>query len=208
QEALRELTRSILTDHVTHDRLKALEAAGDWFDQSTWAELAKAKLLGVAIPEEFGGSGLGSLELYLLVEEVGRAVAPIPVLPSLVLGALPVMQFGNQKQKQRYLPRVASGDHILSAALVELPFGDPVAPATKARRDGKVWRLDGVKACVPAAEFASHIVVPARVGDSGVGLFMLDPKGAGVKIERQILTNAEPHGRLTLDGAAVSADDL
>src|SRR5437899_10925389 len=94
QDALRELARSILTDLATHDRLKALESAGQWFDQTTWEALAKAKLLGVAVPEAFGGSGLGLIELGVLLEEIGRAVAPVPVLPSLVLGALPVTEFG------------------------------------------------------------------------------------------------------------------
>jgi acyl-CoA dehydrogenase len=68
QQALRDLARRILTDHVTDDRLKSLKAAGEWWDGQTWDALAGASLLGVAVPEEHGGSGLGLLELGLLCQ--------------------------------------------------------------------------------------------------------------------------------------------
>src|SRR4029077_9446228 len=71
QDALRELARKIFDDHSTHDRLKSLKATGEWFDRPTWDALAQASLLGVAIPEEHGGSGLGLIELAILCEELG-----------------------------------------------------------------------------------------------------------------------------------------
>lgn len=202
QEALRELARAIMNDHLTHERLKALEASGEWFDRRTWAELAKANLLGTAIPEAFGGSGLGLIELGLLLEEVGRAVAPVPVLPALVLGALPIAEFGSAEQRRRLLPAIAGGERVLSAALVEPESDDPAAPSTTARRDGAAWRLDGVKICVPAAELAADLVVPARTGNGAVGVFLVAREGRGLTVERQTLTHGEPHGRVTLAGAA------
>jgi len=208
QEALRDLARTILADHVTQERLKQLEANGEWFDETTWAELGKARLLGVGVPEEFGGSGLGFVEICLLLEEVGRTVAPVPVLSSLVLGALPVAEFGNHGQQRALLSGVASGDVILSGALTELATADPETPMTTARRDGTSWRLDGVKTCVPGADLAHRIVVPARTGQATVGLFLVDPRGRGVTLERQILTNGEPHARISLRGAAVAAADV
>jgi 3-oxocholest-4-en-26-oyl-CoA dehydrogenase beta subunit len=116
QEALRELARKILGDHTAHDRLKEIEKGPDWFDHALWMELAKANLLGVALPATLGGSGLGFLELCVLLEEVGRAVAPVPVWPTLFLGALPVNQFGTPEQRERLLPKVVSGEGILTAA--------------------------------------------------------------------------------------------
>jgi hypothetical protein len=209
QEALRDLARSIFTDHVTHERLRSLESNGDWFDSATWGELAQARLLGVAIPEEFGGSGLGLIELAILLEEVGRAVAPVPVLASLALGALPVQEFGTHEQQRKLLTGVATGDIILSAALTELGSRDPERPRMTARAgtDGS-WRLDGIRTCVPAAELAHRIIVPAQTGDATAGLFIVDPHSSGVTIERQILTNGEPHGRLTLAGVTVEARDV
>ena len=182
QEALRELARRILEDHVTHARLKAVEAHPDWFDREAWKALADARLLGVALPEDVGGSGLGLLELCLLLEQVGRAVAPVPVFPTLVLGAL-------------------AGEVVLTAALVEPGADDPETPATTAARDATSWRLDGVKTCVPAAHVAARVLVPARSVDGNVGLFLVDPRGSGVTLERQVATNREPQARLALDGA-------
>jgi alkylation response protein AidB-like acyl-CoA dehydrogenase len=208
QEALRDLARTILADQVTHENLKQLEERGEWFDERAWTELGKASLLGIAVPEEFGGSGLGFVEVCLLLEEIGRAVAPIPVLPSLVLGALPVAELGNHGQKRALLSGVVSGDVILSAALTELGTATPELPLTTARRDGTSWRLDGIKTCVPAAELAHRILVPARTGQATVGLFLVDPRGRGVTLERQILTNGEPHARMSLGGAVVAAADV
>jgi hypothetical protein len=202
QESLRELARTILEDHVTHDRLKVLEADGQWPDRATWRELAKASLLGVALPEEYGGSGLGLIELCLLLEQVGRTVAPVPVLPSLVLGALPVLQFGSKAQHRKLLPGVVSGEVILTAALTETGNDDPTAPITVARRDSGMWRLDGQKTCVPAADIATGILVPARTGERSVGLFLVDSHRSGVTVARQLLTNREPHAQLTLEGVA------
>src|SRR5436305_408 len=119
QEATRDLARQILTDRETHEHLKELEAGGEGFDRDTWAELAKAGLLGIALPEDAGGSGLGFVALCRLFEEIGRTVAPVPVLPTVVLGALPIAQFGTDAQKQQYLPGVVVGDTVLTAALVE-----------------------------------------------------------------------------------------
>jgi hypothetical protein len=208
QEALRDLARTILTDHVTHERLRRLEERGEWFDEEVWAELGKARLLGVGVPEAFGGSGLGFVEVCLLLEEIGRTVAPVPALPSLVLGALPVAEFGSHGQQRALLSGVVSGDVILSAALAELGAADPEMPMAAARRDGMSWRLDGTKTCVPAAELAHRIIVPARTGEASVGLFLVDPRARGVTLERQILTNGEPHARMTLSGAAAGAADV
>ena len=203
QEALRELARQILEDHVTQERLKAVEKDPEWFDRKVWGELAKANLLGVAIPEEHGGGGCGLIELCLLLEQVGRAVAPVPALATLVLGALPIAEFGSNEQRRRWLPRVAAGDAVLSAALVEAGNDDPAGPTTSARRDGAGWRLDGVKVCVPAGHLAERILVPARTGEGNVGVFLLDPQAKGVARERQVTTAGEPQVRLALSGALV-----
>ena len=208
QEALRDLARKILGDHTAHDRLKEIEKGPDWFDHELWTELAKANLLGAALPATVGGSGLGFLELCVFLEEVGRAVAPVPVWPTLLLGALPVSQFGTREQRERLLPKVVSGEVSLTAALHEATSEDPAAPETTARSEGRGWRLDGVKVCVPAAHLAARVLVPARTGDATVGLFLLDPHAPGVQLARQTTTNGEPQYRLALTGAPVTEADV
>lgn len=207
QQALRDLALKIIGDHASHEHLKDVEASPEWFDRTLWTELAKASLLGVAVPEEWGGGGLGFFELALLLEAVGRHCAPVPAWPTLVLGALPIAQFGTAAQKRRFLPGVVAGETILSAALIDTTSDDPLAPTVTVRRDGTGWRLDGTKMCVPAAHLAERILVSARTAEGGVGLFLLDPGGQGVERERQETTEGEPQFCLSLSGATVAADD-
>jgi len=206
QEALRGLAVQIIGDHATHERLKQIEAEPDWFDRELWTALARADLLGVALPAAHGGGGLGLIELCVLLNTVGRYCAPIPVWPTLVLGALPIAEFGTPAQCRQFLPAVVQGQMILTAALIDTQSENPLEPAVRARRDGAGWRLDGVKMCVPVAHLAERVLLPARTGDGAVGVFLLDPKAPGVHCERQQTTQGEPQFLLQLSGATVAAD--
>ena len=98
----------------------------------------------------------------MLLAEVGWSVAPVPVYPTLVLGADTIARHGDSDIQQRYLPKVADGTAILTAALAEPGNSDPTAPRTTARADGDTWILDGSKDLVPAAQLADAIVVSAQ----------------------------------------------
>ena len=213
QQELAGLAARIFEDRMTLAHLKEVDSSDEWFDRGTWAELAKANLLGVAVPEAYGGLGFGFLEACLILREVGRFVAPVPFAPTVVRGALPIAQFGSDEQKQRLLPGVADGSVVLTAALEE--FAAPLdAPATVARPDGDGWTLHGEKASVPAAHIATAIVVAARNEPDGVvGLYLVDPSDGGVSLAREETMNHEPWSVLTLDGAraellATGADAL
>jgi alkylation response protein AidB-like acyl-CoA dehydrogenase len=206
QEAIRDLARQIFADRVTHERSSELEKSSEWFDGDLWKELTKANLTALPLPEEVGGSGCGILEICLVLEEMGRHLAPVPLFPTLLLGGAPLAEFGTAEQRERWLTPVAESGAVLTAALEEAGCRDPARPRTRALKDGSRWRLEGEKVCVPAAHLADCILVPARSDDSAVGVFAVEPHAPGVAIERQITTNREPHGLLTLDGAEVSAD--
>src|SRR4029450_869884 len=133
----------------------------EWFDEPTWDALGQASLLGVAVPEAHGGSRMGFVELGLLCEEIGRSVAQVPVLASLVLGALPLSEFGTAAQQAAWLPGVAAGTTILTAALTEGRDAGPARPPTAAQREAAGWILNGAKIVVPAGELAARILVPA-----------------------------------------------
>jgi alkylation response protein AidB-like acyl-CoA dehydrogenase len=206
QQAVGDLARQILTDQVTQERLKEVEAGRDLIDRRTWNELGKANLLGVALPEADGGSGLGFLTACILAYEVGRTVAPVPVLASVVMGSLAVSEFGTEEQKGRLLPGAISGEHILTAALVE-PGTEPNRPTTKATRAGDGWRLDGVKVCVPAGPAAAWILVPAAT-DDGVAVFIVASDADGLTITAEATTDRQSEGRVELAGVAVGAQDV
>ncbi len=207
QKAVADLSRKIFADRVTPAALTAVEAEPDWFFKKLWADLAAAGLLGTAVPEAHGGSGHGLLELCALLVEAGAAVAPVPIWPALVLGALPIALHGTEDQKERYLPGVASGEILLTAALTEEHALDPREPATTATRTGTGFTLEGVKTCVPAAHLAHRILLPART-PTGVGVFLVDPTSRGVSLERQVSTTGEPQFRITLSGAPVADADV
>ncbi len=208
QKALAELARKILTDKATHERVGLIEKSDDGFDRELWSELARASLLGACLPEAYGGSGLGMIELCCLLEEIGRAVAPVPFWATLALGALPIAQFGSPAQKSAYLPGVVSGEIVLSGAFEEADCDDPSRPSTRAVRDGVNWRLTGTKITVPAAHIAARVLVPASLGGGRVGLFLVDPKAPGVKLEMQRATSREPVATMKLSRAKVLAADV
>ncbi len=208
QEEVRNLARKILEDLVSHERLVAVEATDERIDRELYTALGRANLLGIAIDETYGGSDMGLFGLGVLLVEIGRSVAPVPVVPTLVMGALPISRFGTDAQKQRFLPRISSGESILTAALIEAGSEDPTQPQTTATREGDNWRLDGVKSCVPAAHVADRILIPARISPDQVGVFMLDPHADGIERIAQQTTNREAQFQLTLSGAIVSDDDM
>jgi alkylation response protein AidB-like acyl-CoA dehydrogenase len=166
-------------------------------DPELWAELASADLLGIALPESAGGSGAGFFELAVLLSEVGHSVAPVPAYATLVLGADTIARHGDSDIQQRYLPGVADGSVILTGALAEPGVSDPIAPRTSARPDGDVWRLQGTKELVPAAQLASAVVVSATASD-GPGLFVVDTGSEGVTTTPVRTTNGEPFADVEL----------
>jgi hypothetical protein len=201
--AAAQLARGILTDHATNERQKQLESSRATHDEALWRALGDASVLGVAIPEEHGGSGLGYLALVLVLQEVGRTVAKVPAYPALALGALPLVRFGSDAHKRALLPGLARGERIVTAALCEYDSSDPLAPATRAVRDGDGQRLHGVKTMVPAATLASHVIVPARCDDGTVALFLVEPASRGVRLAAQETSDGQPHAEMTLDGVRV-----
>jgi 3-oxocholest-4-en-26-oyl-CoA dehydrogenase beta subunit len=207
QQSLRELAVRVFSDLSTPSRLREVDDTEDHFDAKLWSELGAAGLLGISLPESVGGAGLGFLEACIVAEEAGRCAAAVPLVASTVLGAGPIAQFGTEAAQQRYLPAVASGSGVLSAALAE-PGGDPWAPTTTARRSDSGWRLEGTKSYVPGGHLAEAIVVPARLDDGGMGLFIIEQGAPGITTHRQLPTDGQIEVELELDGVAVEGDNV
>lgn len=187
QDAVRDLAAQVFAGHAPVERVKEIERSDDRIDRELWRALADAGLLAIAVPEEYGGSGLGLVELALLLEQQGRHVAPVPLWPTLVLGAPALAEFGTTAQREAWLPGIAAGDVFLTAALAEPGANDPLhtsvtaAPADGRGDNGGTWRLDGAKPSVPAAHVADRVLVPAVVPDGTTALFLVDPAASGVE---------------------------
>lgn len=201
QQAIADLASQILDDKATNERQREVEQSpGPRFDRELWEEIAKTGLLGIAVPEVQGGAGLGFLEVAAILEHVGRTTAPIPFHETVVLGALPLAEFASEALKEAWLPRVANGEAILTAALVE-----DVATTASAAGDGFI--LDGTKLCVPAAEVADAILVPAET-DAGSTLFLVETSAAGVGLQPMSTTSGQPESVLELSGVRVGASAI
>jgi len=199
-----QLAKQILADRCTVDRLAEVEKQGDRFDRDLWKDLGDAGLLGLGVPEEHGGAGLGILELVSIVEEAGRVVAPLPIATH-VVAALTLAEYGDSPQRS-ILGDAATGSTILTAAVAEPHATFPAHPATTAVAEGGTWRVTGVKTSVVAATDAALVLVPAST-DQGVRVFLVDPQASGVTLEEQRITGGERAARLQLDGATAEALD-
>ena len=219
QQAIAEVAAKLLGDKATPEAIRAIEDRDDGddtgdggvggdqrFDRALWAAMADAGLLGLAVPADQGGAGLGVLELCLMLEEVGRRTAPVPALAALALGGLPVARFGSPEQQAALLPGLAAGTSVATAALVE-PLADPLHPATTARpeSDGG-WVLDGTKTNVAAGLVADAILVPATTPDGANGVFVVAADAAGLTRDRQDTTTGTPEAQLALAGVRIGAD--
>jgi acyl-CoA dehydrogenase len=213
QVAVSEAAGTIFEGMADTDRVALIESTADRVDDALWSELAKANLLGLAIPDEHGGSGLGLTELCLVLEQQGRAVAPVPLWATTVLGALPITRFGTPDQRARWLPEVALGEVRLSAALNEVAASAHNHPTMLAERDGDGdgWRLRGTAFAVPQAHVAARVLVPATVegaGDESVIVALVDPAAPGATLERATTTDRQIHPHVHLDGVSVGPADI
>jgi len=212
QTAVSEAVAAIFAGLVDPDRVQEIEATEDRVDRELWAELARSDLLGLAVPTAHGGGGYGMVELCLLLEAQGGVVAPVPLWATLVLGALPVGEFGSDTLQAALLPGVVTGDVILTAALADvaddIAVGGDGRPAVRGTigADGSLT-LSGTALAVPYAHVATRVLVPVAV-DGGIVVAAVDPAAAGVTLERAVTTNREIHPHVHLDGAVVTADDL
>ncbi len=204
QDAIRELAAEILGAEMTQERLRAAERTHEWVDAALWKQLAEANLLGVALPEAYGGMGMGFVELCVLLEQAGRAVAPGPWLPTLVHGALLLSEFGSEAQRQAWLPRVASGEARLAVTLEDAGSAAGDAPATRARPKGDAVVLDGAKRNVVGAAAADLLLVPAR-DERGVGIYAVEAGARGLAIEAAETSTGEPLCDVALSGVSVPA---
>ncbi|GAB3488454.1 acyl-CoA dehydrogenase family protein [Nocardiopsis coralliicola] len=201
--AVRDLADGIFADRAGPEQVREAEASPPRTDGRLWDDLARAGLLGIALPERYGGAGLGLGALCVLLAEQGRRAAPVP-LWSAGIAALALARHGNAGQRDRFLPAAADGSGRLALALEEFAPAEPAAPECTAVPDERGWTLTGTKAAVPAPDGAAAIVVSASA-DAGPGLFLVEAGSSGAAWEYAETTDRGWSGHLTLDGARATA---
>lgn len=198
QKHLKGEARRFLDANCSTARVRTvLNDAGATHDAALWAAVAAQGWLGAAIPEEYGGLGLGHLELCAIAEELGRAVAPIPFASTVYMLAEAVLAAGTEAQKQEILPKIAGGELIGALATSEGP-GAPTAATLQSTVSG--GKLSGVKLPVTDGDIADTCIVLAKENGQP-GLFLVDLNGPGVS--REPLKTLDP----TRDAAKVTFAD-
>ncbi|HTO60786.1 MAG TPA: acyl-CoA dehydrogenase family protein [Bradyrhizobium sp.] len=191
QKQLRDQARKFLSEKSSPKAVRTVLDGKADYDRELWKGLAEMGFLGVAIPEEYGGAGAGHLELCVIAEEMGRALAPVPFSSTVYLAAEALLLAGSDAQKQKWLPKIAAGEAIGTLALFE-GKGNPSPQAIKLDAAGGV--LNGVKKPVADGAIADLLLVAARTGSGGrdndISLFLVDVKTGGV--EAKVLTNLDP----------------
>ena len=200
---LRDQARRFLGDRCPPSVPRRILDTDEPFAADLWRAITEMGWTGAAIPEEYGGVGLGRLAVCVLAEEIGRAVAPVPFSSSVYLATEAIMLFGTEQQKQTWLPKLASGEIIGTFAMAERPgsFNPEKMTATVTNN-----RLTGRKLAVPDGDIADLAVVVAN-GANGIWLHLVDLKDSGV--ERETVVTFDPtrsHARIEFN--SVNAEPL
>jgi alkylation response protein AidB-like acyl-CoA dehydrogenase len=208
QELLRDSVRRTCARHGGLDMVRKLENDAVGYSPAFWSALAELGLLGLTLPEEYGGSGMTLVDATIVYEELGRSLAPTPHFASCVLAAGVLQRAGDQARKQSWLPRIASGEAVLSVAWLEPGggFGPEGVQVTATPADGG-YVLDGVKQHVPFARAADSLLVLAR-SPEGVVLVLVDAGTPGLTLEQQLTVASDTQFRVTFDGVTVPADGV
>lgn len=196
--ALADLSRTIFTDLATTERVREIETTPERTDARLWEALARAGLLGLVVPEDDGGAGLGLDALCVVLEEQGRSVAPVP-LWSAGVAALAIAGHGTETQR-KLLPALADGSSRITVALEEFDAAPVSAPTTTATATGAGWVLTGTKAAVPTPTGADHVLVSAT-GPEGPAVFLVAADASGVSWELAETSSHDRAGHLTLEQA-------
>lgn len=205
---LSALVRRVLSDKATPERLSELERTGVALDPDLWRALADVGGLAAAAPRDTGGDGLGLAGQCCVLAELGRAVAPVPYLDTIVLGASAIAGFGSEEQVSRWAAPAVRGDLVIAVALTEPGAADPRRPATLASREQpRRWRLSGTKTTVRAGAGAGLFLVPAAT-EAGTAVFAVERSDPGVTVRTQQLTGQRGAAQLDLAEVGLGPDRL
>ena len=211
QQMLKNSARAFLDAECPASYVRDMELDERGYTPEMWSAMARLGWLGLVIPAEYGGEGLGFVELAILLEEMGGALLPGPYFSTVAMAGVAIAEAGSDAQKREFLPRIAGGQLIATLALTE-PGGlwNARGVQTAARRSGDEYVLDGTKLYVPNAHVSDYVIVAARTGDAetDVSLFLV-PSNADGLAETTLRTIAsDRQSELVFNGVRVPSSAL
>ena len=216
QELLAKTAADFVSEHSPVSRVRKLRDTKDpvGFSKELWKQMAELGWLGIPFPEAVGGAGLGFAELAVVLEALGRTLAPEPFLSTLLLGGQALLLGGTEVQQKEWLLPVVNGDCILTVAYQEPQSRyDLRREATRADKKGDTWRLSGEKIQVLDGHVADALVVVARTSGGerdakGLTLFLVRRGAPGLEITRQSRVDSRNAALVKLSGVAVGPSDV
>jgi alkylation response protein AidB-like acyl-CoA dehydrogenase len=215
QRMVKDSADGFFAEHAPVAQLRKLRDTKDpdGFDRALWARMAEMGFAGVAIPEEFGGAGLGMVAAGLIQEAIGRNLSISPFLSSAILSATAIARGGSDEQKTALLPGMAAAELLVALAADESARHQPAQVATRAEPSGNGFRLTGVKPFVLDGHVADKLIVAARTSGAdtdlaGITLFLVDPKAAGASVKRRWMVDSRNAAEVQLDGVQVDGADM
>jgi alkylation response protein AidB-like acyl-CoA dehydrogenase len=219
QSMLRDSARGLISDKAPVSHLRQLRDSKDatGFSRELWKTFAEMGFAGLLVPEEFGGSALGSVEAGIVMEEIGRTLMPSPFLSTAVLAASALSRGGSAAQKSEHLPKISAGAVLAALAIDEGAKHRPLQTDLQAVRSGNGFRLNGAKSFVVDGHTADLLIVAARTAGSagesaGLTLFLVTPKekdkSKGIDIEWTAMVDSHNAARITFDDVEVDADGV
>lgn len=218
EQLLKNAAREFLEAEVSTALVREMELDENGYPPSLWQQMADLGWLGLAIPEQYGGQGLPLTYMGLVMEELGRVLAPVP-LHSTMVAALTVAESGSEEQKRDLLPAVCSGSMVMTWAVIERdPRLIPSAIVQQAQPDpslveGEGWILNGEKMFVDNFNVARSCLVavrtaPASDDNEGISLFLIDPNGVGVTQTPLVTIAKDKQSRVSFNNVRVTSADL
>ena len=227
QQMLREFARDFIEKECPEQYVRDMEEDPTGYLPAVWAKMAEQGWMGLMVPEQYGGAGMGFLDLMVLIEEFGRGIVPGPFLTNSV-ATIALLEAASEAQKQALLPQIASGGKICTLAHTEPSARfDAAGVELTASRDGDVYVLNGTKLFIRDSHVADYMVVTARTNGSpsrasgradierasggaeeGVSLFYVDAKAAGIAHEALETVAFDKQSAVRFENVRVPADQL
>lgn len=210
QAMLKDMAAPFLAGQAPVKHLRQLRDGNDptGFSRDLWKQFAEMGLTGMLVPEGEGGSGLGHVEVGIVLEEIGRNLSPSPFL-STAVAAVTVLAAADSETRSRHLPGILAGETVAAIAVDEGRKHRPTAIALRADRAGNGFRLTGAKQFVVHGHVADLLIVAARTsgegGEAGITLFAVDGHAAGLSPEPLRLADSSIAARVDFDGVEVDA---
>ena len=208
QQMLRDTVRAVCAQHSPIEVVRKMEDDPIGYPAPLWQELGALGVIGLTLPEAYGGGGQTALEAMIVYEELGRALAPSPHFVSAVLAGGVIARAGSDAQKREWLPTIASGETIITPAWLEPRGGyGPAGVQLTARASGGTLKLAGTKRHVAFGKAATRLLVLARSGPAptDVDLYLVDPTAPGVRLIQQKTMASDTQYEVSFEDTPVAA---